>query len=87
MICIYCDEPILDGEASVPDLHIGARGEVARGQLHRECAIRSIAGSVGHQSRTCSCFGGQGNGDNETKTVRENAKLAAALFDELYRDP
>jgi hypothetical protein len=80
MTCIYCNEPILPGEVYQPF-------NGGRDAMHRECAIRSIAGSVGHQNRTCYCFGGQGTGDNETKTVRENAKLAAVLFDELNREP
>lgn len=70
-ICLHCDEEILPHEM-IPD---------AEGKVHRECLLRSIVGSVGHQMGRCSCFGYRGNGDDESLTRRENALIAARFFD------
>jgi hypothetical protein len=50
--------------------------------IHRECMLRQIVGSVGHQLGTCSCHGGEGPCDPPGMTVREAARAAADLFRE-----
>lgn len=65
--CCHCDEPIAKGD----DGWIYANGPVA----HRECYLRQIVGSVAHQQRLCSCFGGVGC-DEEGLTKRQAAKAA-----------
>lgn len=70
--CQYCYEEIINGEPR----EITNGGEAV---LHRDCAIRLIVGSVGHQCRTCSCFGGV-EGDPEGMSRREAAHAAADLF-------
>lgn len=78
MNCFHCGEPILPREEKdARDLNGG------KDRMHRECMVRSCAGSVGHQIKTCSCFGGIGDGDNPMMTTRENAKCATELFDLL----
>jgi hypothetical protein len=65
--CTYCDELILPddpGEASF---------------IHRECAVRAVAGSVGHQLGTCSCHGGTDE-DPPGLTKREAARQALQLY-------
>lgn len=70
--CQYCDEEIAEDDD---------RGRVIiNAPFHIECEIRAVIGSVGHQLRVCSCFGGQGDGDPEGKTRRECARLAYAHF-------
>lgn len=69
-ICVHCQEEILPHER-IPD---------AEGKIHRQCLLRSIVGSVGHQKRICSCFGGTGTGDDKNLSVRENARAAAQYY-------
>jgi len=69
--CGHCNEEILPGERA------GSRGV----PLHTECLIRMSVGSVAHQQKTCSCFGGTGE-DPPTMTTREAAKAAALLFEQ-----
>ena len=71
--CFWCKEEVLPGEESPLPLN-GRRGEA-----HRECMVRSIAGSVGHQAGRCSCFGGEEE-DPPGMTVREAARAAYQMF-------
>lgn len=66
MNCVYCEEVIAPDD--VPGLH-------SMSIMHYECSIRAIAGSVAHQRRQCSCFGGIGH-DNPMLTTRQNARRA-----------
>ncbi len=75
-ICPHCEELILIGE-NVRDID--------RKVFHRECALRMILGSVGHQRKTCCCFGGTGDGDPEGVSVRGAARAALACFEERLR--
>jgi hypothetical protein len=71
LICQYCDEPVLPGEA-VPDL-------VNMQDVHRECAVRMIVGSAAHQLGECTCHGGVRE-DPPGVTLREAARLAYDTF-------
>lgn len=51
---------------------------------HRECAMRSIVGSVGHQKRECSCYGGVGDGDPPGLSAREAARAAYEYYLETH---
>lgn len=70
--CLWCEEVIGPGEP----FEITNCGAL---RLHRECIIRSVVGSVGHQQKTCSCFGGTME-DPAGATRREAAIAAATLF-------
>jgi hypothetical protein len=72
--CQYCLEDIGEGQP----FEMVNGGAAA---LHRECMIRMVVGSVGHQRRTCSCFGGDQE-DPEGLTRRE-AAVAAAHYHRL----
>jgi hypothetical protein len=72
--CANCEEPILEGEALDP-----AEFGPAAHNFHRECLIRMVAGSYGHQIGQCSCYGGALD-DPPGLTTRQAAKVAAALF-------
>lgn len=68
--CLGCDELILPGDRLAPSF----------GQpLHFECGLRSIIGSVGHQKKNCSCYGGTEE-DPPGMTRREAAKAAMEYF-------
>lgn len=71
MICPYCSEPFVAGEP-VSAANNGSE------LLHQECMLRMVIGSVGHQRKACSCFGGVEE-DPPGATLRQSA-LAAAAF-------
>jgi hypothetical protein len=47
---------------------------------HRECFMRQVVGSVAHQRKTCTCFGGTEAEDPAELTPRQEAAAAVALF-------
>lgn len=51
--------------------HVGTPGK-SWSYFHLECFIRSIVGSVAHQTRQCSCCGGTGEDDSRL-TVHQAA--------------
>lgn len=66
--CDYCGEK----------LERGARApHFATGNFHMECGFRMIIGSVGHQRKLCSCYGG--TFDDPPDTTRRQAAIAAQL--------
>jgi hypothetical protein len=66
--CSWCGEPILPEEV-MPHAPLT--------QMHRECVLRTVLGSVGHHMRTCSCYGGGvGEGDPLGVGKRDAARLA-----------
>lgn len=69
--CAWCDEPI-DASEAAPRFHDNP--------VHRECGIRLIAGSVGHQEKRCVCFGGDME-DPPNMTKRQAARAAALVFE------
>lgn len=74
--CPFCEEAVCHGEPHHPINHLGTET-----LAHRECLLREVIGSVGHQKGECSCFGGEGTGDDLSLSRRENARRAAAYFD------
>ncbi len=77
--CIQCQEPIADSDSGLlmPFLSEAGPREVAE---HRECFLRGVVGSVGHQLGRCSCFGGTED-DPPGMTKRAAARAAVALFE------
>lgn len=76
--CMHCEEPftLMDDGEMVP--HWDGEGGAAERPWHRECLLRSVLGSVGHQLRKCSCFGGEME-DPPGFTKRECAMLAMGI--------
>lgn len=72
--CMHCHEAIKEGDVGTMQHFNGALVP-----LHHECALRGIAGSVGHQRKLCSCFGGTEE-DPEGMTTRQAAIAAADYF-------
>jgi hypothetical protein len=70
MNCEHCGERILPHEMD-PTARITT--------IHRECAIRVVAGSAAHQGGECDR--GISCADSAELTRREAAKLAAQVFD------
>lgn len=73
--CVWCDEPVLPGEPLAP-----FNGST----MHYECGLRSAVGSVGHQTRRCSCYGGTEE-DPPGLTRREAARAAMTFFESKPR--
>jgi hypothetical protein len=82
--CADCAEPIAKGDDGITQMQIDYDVERVRTVLcvarHRECFLRAIVGSVGHQTGQCSCFGGTEE-DPPGLTRRQKAQAALALFD------
>jgi len=70
-LCFHCDEPIEKSDNGF----IGSFGEPPQAKL----CPRSILGSVGHQNKTCSCFGGMDE-DPVGMSKREAAKAAYQVY-------
>jgi hypothetical protein len=79
-VCMWCGEPVTETDECAP---------IAGGQMHRECGIRMILGSVAHLDRRCSCFRKGDNcedgepGDPPGMSRREAARAAVARAKEL----
>ncbi len=56
---MWCDEPADWRTTPCQQMPvIEASGMASMGLMHADCALRSAAGSVGHQRGRCSCYGG-----------------------------
>jgi hypothetical protein len=67
--CGWCDEEIETDE----DFAVA---------MHKECALRSVLGSVAHIERRCSCYvDGATETDPPEMTRREAAKAALAAWE------
>jgi hypothetical protein len=72
-ICYWCEEPVTEAERPLAKLNLAGQWN------HYECGLRSVIGSVGHQQKRCSCYGGTEE-DPPGATRREAARAAAAYF-------
>ncbi len=77
-LCQWCDDAVAEGDSGFLVPHAG-EDSFRQAPWHQECFLRSIVGSVGHQRRRCSCFGGQEE-DPPGLTRREAAVAAARAF-------
>jgi hypothetical protein len=56
--CLHCKERVAEGDEGMLMPYVGEDGVVIIVPVHRECFLRSVFGSVGHQQGKCSCHGG-----------------------------
>jgi hypothetical protein len=70
--CMHCDEPFADDDCGFI---------LDGGPIHQECMIRMIAGSVLHQMKLCSCFGGPYTDRVEGRSKRDDARAAMRYLD------
>jgi hypothetical protein len=80
--CQRCEEPIEVGDFGLVMPHVEAAGTARMAPHHRECFLRSVFGSVGHQRKKCSCFGGTEE-DPPEMTKREAAIAAVSEFSKI----
>jgi len=84
--CIYCQEPIQDGDQGFLMPCIAAdpsRQDEMAGlavPVHAECLMRMVVGSVGHQTGRCGHFGGEMD-DPAGMTKRQAARAACETFE------
>ncbi len=57
MTCCYCEEPITDDEIRIGGT-VSITTNSGRDRMHRECLVRSVAGSVTHIRGDCWRSGG-----------------------------
>ncbi|HZT29450.1 MAG TPA: hypothetical protein VFA33_06185 [Bryobacteraceae bacterium] len=72
--CGFCLEPIETGNRGVIIPHIDTDGESEK-PYHFECHMRMVVGSLAHQQRRCSCYGGTEH-DPPGMTLRQAARAA-----------
>lgn len=80
--CNWCKESIQEGELG---LLIPSWPEGEEHPVHQECFLREVLGSVGHQQKRCSCFGGTEE-DPPGMTKREAAKAAVDFYYREHRN-
>ncbi len=73
--CIWCDEEFSASDSGFAMPLITTKKGQQLAYYHRECLIRSIMGSVGHQRHQCRCYGGKTD-DPEGMTPRQAARAA-----------
>lgn len=75
MLCAFCGE-----EVAEDDRESRIACEPGFG-MHRDCGLRMVVGSLGHQLGLCGCRGGPGTLDDPPGlTLREAARTAAAQW-------
>lgn len=74
--CLFCKEAIGPADSGVIMPHFGDGGS-RLAAIHRECEIRQVVGSVGHQRGLCSCKGGPGTLDDPPGVSKRVAALLA----------
>lgn len=76
-LCFHCGERfnINDNGFAVPCI---AHDEISEIYYHQECHIRLIVGSVAHQQKRCTCYGGKDE-DDPALTRREAAQQAMLM--------
>jgi hypothetical protein len=79
VVCLYCQEPVLETDRQETTTIARKDGASEVQTVHYECLARSILGSVAHQQKRCSCYGGDG-GDDEFPTGRIAAMATLAYF-------
>lgn len=78
--CERCGEGFAPSDYGTIIPFIEASGSARPAYEHRECTLRGIVGSVGHQLRECGCFGGTYD-DPPGLTKREAARAAVELYE------
>ena len=78
--CGYCGEPIERGEHGCIIPHFGKDG-ASENPYHFECHMRMIVGSLAHQQKRCTCYGGA-ESDPPGMMLRQAARVAFEYWSE-----
>ena len=79
--CSFCNEVFVDEDVGV-SIPWNGDGKSGFAHYHKNCFLRTIIGSVGHQRKQCSCFGGTLEDPLEL-SLREAANAAVREFEEV----
>lgn len=83
--CIWCNEEFVEGDQGVVLPSAGLEdSKPTFVHYHKNCFLRTIIGSLGHQRKQCSCFGGTLE-DPLDVSLREAANLAVRECENLGR--
>jgi len=86
--CCWCKEGFIEGEqgTALPTVFIQEPVDeiVPLVYYHKNCFLRSVLGSVGHQRKQCSCYGGTLE-DPQGLSLREAANAAVREYEEEAR--
>jgi hypothetical protein len=79
-LCAWCGEAFVEGDQGlfIDNVSEGQGVEANDVPFHRNCFLRQMVGSIGHQLRLCECYGGVLS-DPEDMTKRQAANVAADL--------
>lgn len=87
-VCFWCEEVFVEGEqgTAIPAGFVeeSVDNVVPLVYYHKNCFLRSVLGSVGHQRKQCSCFGGTLE-DPQGLSLREAANAAVREYEEEAR--
>jgi len=76
--CVWCDESIKEGDDG---LILPCLSEtISETPYHQECFLRTVVGSLAHQQKRCSCFGGSDEEDSPNVSLREAAVEAVKFY-------
>lgn len=81
--CIWCNEVFVEGDQGVSTSY-NTNGPEGSANYHKECFLRTIVGSVGHQRKQCHCFGGTLEDPHEL-SLREAAIAAVREYEGVVR--
>lgn len=56
--CMSCDDPIAAGDDGEMRFRVSEDMQPSIHPEHKECMLRRVFGSVGHQFKKCCCYGG-----------------------------
>lgn len=87
--CTWCGELIVNGDRGFITNALDVVGHLKRVPIHRECELRSVIGSVGHQLGKCRCYvvaPAPAMDDPEGMTKRQAALAAFELFVKLAEE-
>ena len=79
--CCFCEEGFVKGDQGIA---IPAGEFISLSYFHKNCFLRTIVGSVGHQRKQCSCHGGTLE-DPQELSLREAANAAVREYEEVAR--
>jgi len=78
-LCLYCTEPIADGDRGLLQPVIGAGGSAQIQPVHAECNLRSVVGSPQHLRQQCNCFR-PGLPETDGRSWREQARETVTVI-------
>ena len=81
--CAWCDEEFIENDQGLEIPHLGEVIEFR--SFHKNCFLREIVGSLGHQQKKCSCHGGDTE-DPPEMSIREAANAAVDFWMKQNQD-